>query len=336
MRPLRRMRALVITYRAIQKLALLPVVIQLGGCLPVADAAFGVEPDPPPRAVTDADSTMGGDSGAGAGHASASVCDAEVPCGAATGGSHQKMQGELSMPRPSTATDNDEDAGLSNEGTAWTADADGGEPGDGTDTDPGRHDGQDVVVIGDSWMRTGGTGVGPALQVASGQPYRIYAHPGRKVLDPGNLGIPAMFTQAQRDDPDIRTVVMNGGINDIGMTPGLLADCRAMGEGCQRVYRQILDRLSALWSDMAMAGVRDVIYVQYSDRERTELMFKLKDGDDVAGRCTAVPAPLRCHRIETGEFVQGDLPDRLHPTTNGYDRIGHAVYDLMKAQRVRR
>jgi lysophospholipase L1-like esterase len=49
-----------------------------------------------------------------------------------------------------------------------------------------------------------------------------------------------------------------------------------------------------------------------------------------------VPAPLRCHILETLDIVMGDIPDGIHPSAAGYDRIGQAVHDMMIAEGMRR
>ncbi len=210
----------------------------------------------------------------------------------------------------------------------------GGMAGEGApQEDLGAGDGSDVITIGDSWMSLGVRGIQQSLVAISGQPYRTYGRGGTRLL---NEAIPGQYVTAKTADPDIKTVVMTGGGNDIIQVPGLRADCAAQGEQCSQVVGEILNRLSALWAEMAADGVRDVIYVQYSNPEGNNVDFALPSGDGVMPRCADVPEPLRCHRLETLDIVMGDIPDGIHPSQAGYDRIGQAVYDLMIAQGMRR
>lgn len=229
-------------------------------------------------------------------------------------------------------------------GSAVAAEAGAGGAGTGTGVagmigeappreDLGAGDGSDVTTIGDSWMSLGVRGIQQSLVAVSGQPYRQYGRGGTRLL---NEAIPGQYTTAKTADPDIKTVVMTGGGNDIIQVPGLRDDCAVQGEQCSMVVGQILDRLSALWAEMATDGVQDVIYVQYSNPEGNNVDFALPSGDGLAPRCTDVPEPLRCHRLETLDIVMGDIPDGIHPSAAGYDRIGQAVYDLMIAQGMRR
>lgn len=199
--------------------------------------------------------------------------------------------------------------------------------------DLGAGDGSDVIAIGDSWMNLGFSGIQQSLVAASGQRYRTYGVPGTRLLDDV---IPNQYASAKRADPDIKTVVMTGGGNDIIQVPGLRADCDAMGAQCAMVVTQILDRLTKLWDLMSTDGVQDVVYVQYSNPEGQNVDFSLASGDSVKTRCEAVKAPLRCHRVETLDIVMGDIPDDIHPSAAAFDRIGKAVYTLMMEKGMRR
>jgi hypothetical protein len=199
--------------------------------------------------------------------------------------------------------------------------------------DLGAGDGHDVITIGDSWMSLLTTGIQQSLVKVSGQPYRMYGRGGTRLL---NEAIPGQYVTAKMANPDIKTVVMTGGGNDIIQVPGLRDDCAAQGEMCSMVVGQILERLSTLWAEMATDGVQDVIYVEYSNPEGNNVDFAIPSGDSVPVRCAAVPAPLRCHTLETLDIVMGDIPDGIHPSAIAYDRIGQAVHDMMIARGMRR
>ena len=57
----------------------------------------------------------------------------------------------------------------------------------------------------------------------------------------------------------------------------------------------------------------------------------------LAGICDAVPAPLRCHLLNTDALVNHDLmADGIHPSAAACDRIAKAVIDMMQSQGMRR
>lgn len=94
-------------------------------------------------------------------------------------------------------------------------------------------DGRDVIFIGDSWMNLVGfgelnllpagldpgiyaavpSGIQQTTTAAAGNPdYRHYGIAGTMLLDGA---VPAQYAKAKNEDPDILTVVMTGGGNDI-------------------------------------------------------------------------------------------------------------------------
>ena len=199
--------------------------------------------------------------------------------------------------------------------------------------DLGEGDGSDVITIGDSWMNSFIAGIQQSLLNTSKQPYRVYGVGGTRLL---SEQIPNQYGAAKNENPDVKTVIMTGGGNDIIQVPGLQDDCDAGGEQCGEVVTDILDRLSTLWAEMASDGVQDVIYVMYSTPEGENVNFELPDGDSAEVRCENVPAPLRCHTLNTVDIVMGDIPNGIHPSSAGFDRIAVAVYVMMEDRGMRR
>src|SRR5207342_408824 len=79
--------------------------------------------------------------------------------------------------------------------------------------DRGRGDGKDVITIGDSWMSYEATqGIQQSLTKVSGHSYRSYGVGGAQLL---NGEIPRQYAVARRANPEIKTVIMTGGGNDL-------------------------------------------------------------------------------------------------------------------------
>lgn len=232
-------------------------------------------------------------------------------------------------------------------------DAGGGAPGEGgvPDTDAsvqppradlGKGDGSDVLMIGDSWMSLGSanSGIQGGILKASGQPYRAEGIGGTTLLGGGIIDIftapiPTQYQQAVQANPDVKTVIMTAGGNDILQT-GLQEDCQMQGDACGEQVTKVLDALSSLWAEMAADGVQDLVYILYATPEGQSVDFMLPDGDGAKKRCAEVPAPLRCHIVETLDIVMGDIPDGIHPSQAASDRIGKVVVDLMAERGMRR
>jgi hypothetical protein len=200
------------------------------------------------------------------------------------------------------------------------------------DEDLGEGDGSDVITIGDSWMSLGLEGIQQSLVEVSGQPYRTYGVAGTRML---NGQIPGQYDRAVGVDPDIQTVIMTGGGNDVLLT-GLSGACASGTMSCLTQLEAITAELNELWAKMAADGVRDVVYMMYAKDAGDGLAPSLMHDQRLMTACDSVPEPLDCHLMFTDEFVMGQYRDGVHPTGAGYDRLGQAVYDLMVAEGMRR
>jgi hypothetical protein len=218
--------------------------------------------------------------------------------------------------------------------------------------DLGKGDGSDVIAIGDSWMNLMATsGIQFSLKTASGQNYRSYGVPGTCLMAghcllPGDL-IPSQYTAAKAENPNIKTVVMTGGGNDIlqDLNLGLLGGCSDANidvtPGCKARIDEISGRLKELWAEMAMDGVRDVVVVGYSRKAMLGgplIRSVVYSGEKIQPICDSVPSPLRCHTMDS-DMVVPDIAlrsDNIHPDDPSYEKLGKAVFALMEEKGMRR
>jgi len=196
----------------------------------------------------------------------------------------------------------------------------------GMHEDLGQGDPNDVITIGDSYMNLLTSGIQQSLERISGRNYRNYAFPGTLVL---NEQIPNQYVQANSADGDIWTVVMTGGGNDV-----LNNSCTGT---CQSVVDQVSARLAELMEQMGKDGVKDVIIVSYgyptAENRRPALDYSRSL---LPQSCKTTTTP-RCHYIDPVNELQGKIAaDGIHPTAEGYDILGRMVWELMKAQGIRR
>ena len=210
--------------------------------------------------------------------------------------------------------------------------ADGGRP---PRMDLGKGDGKDVITIGDSWMLLFFTGIQESLTTVAMQPYRKYGIPGTRML---NGQIPSQYTDAKREDADIKTVVMTGGGNDIIQNATIERECQTGGPMCTMQLDAIGKSLSDLWAQMSKDGVQDVIHVMYSSSAGNPIKDRELNNQKLAEACAAVPPPTRCHLLNTDNIIlKADMSsDNIHPNAGGYDKIGKAVFDLMVKEGMRR
>jgi hypothetical protein len=192
--------------------------------------------------------------------------------------------------------------------------------------DLGEGDGQDVVSIGDSWMSylLNSGGIEGALRRA-GKSYRWYGIAGTTLA----TSIPPQYDDAIGDGP-ITTVIMTGGGNDIMFSGGC-----ATKEACTMAVQEIANMLDELWTKMADDGVKDVVYIQYSQNAGSTPPENRPDMAPVPPICLS--GRIRCHTVPTTDVVgPGDTVDGIHPTSAACDRIAMKVLATMVEQGIRR
>jgi hypothetical protein len=219
-----------------------------------------------------------------------------------------------------------------------------GAPAEMPHADLGKGTGTDVILLGDSWMSntlqvegTGG-GIAPALIAVAGVPYRNYAVQGVMMLMADTFGpaIPTQYPAAKAANPDIKTVVMTGGGNDIIQNPTLQSDCQMGGAMCKQTLDQIGQALNTLWTQMAADGVQDIVFINYADNVGSTAQSLRGDG--------GVPTPsicfsgkVRCHEVDTTAAVMSQIAaDGIHPLQAANQRIATQVYALMTQEGMRR
>ena len=218
-------------------------------------------------------------------------------------------------------------------GAAATADAAAAKPLWDQREDLGVGDGKDVIMMGDSWMSgalcfSAGCqqGINAAITSVGKKKYRNYAISATQ-LSTG--AIPRQFQQALRANKDIKTVIMTGGGNDvlIGGASGAQAGTLIMNE------------LNKLWTTMSEAGVKDIVYIQYSSSAGGAASRGTRVDDSAPA--PAIPicqkGPVICHSVPTSDIIsRSDLADGIHPGAAGNRRIAQRVLKLMEERKIRR
>lgn len=225
----------------------------------------------------------------------------------------------------------------STDGVAGKAGATGVDtPTKRTHEELGEGDGSDVITIGDSWMSyfMNGGGIEAGLDRVTGKRYRHYGVLATTVL---SGQIPGQYASAKRANPDIKTVIMTGGGNDVIMDPTMQPQCAAGNDACKQRLQQVAAALGELWNQMSADGVRDVIYINYAEGAGSGTGGI--DGQAIYREVILkIPPPMAFHPFATTEIVGGStgLVDGIHPTPQKCAEIAQGVYDLMKAKGMRR
>ncbi len=210
-----------------------------------------------------------------------------------------------------------------------------------------------VVVIGDSYINWGTHTMPQDFKTVSNQSWRMYAVGGASMASGGISGfIPDQFEQAVFADPDITTVVMDGGGNDILIPNAFLGggDCKnstmaATMPACQNIVQMAIDRAITLMNRAADAGVKDVIYFFYPEvpegtliggaHPRTILNYALPlVRETCEGAEARTSGKMKCHFIDTIPIFRGHddwfAAADIHENAMGSMAIAQEVWQVMQ------
>lgn len=211
-----------------------------------------------------------------------------------------------------------------------------------------------VAILGDSYVNWPSHTFPSDLANLAGQTYPLYAVGGFS-MGSGGIGlIPPEFDQAIAAHPDIKTVIMDGGGNDI-----LIPDAFQFPQGgsckndvnspnisdCQKIVQKALDAATTLMQHAADKGVRDVVYFFYPHVPEGTLLGGLHPNEildyalpKVQALCdqaySMTSGRLTCHFVDMIPVFQGHpeyfaLGD-IHPNSQGSAAMAQAVWSKMQ------
>jgi len=136
------------------------------------------------------------------------------------------------------------------------------EPWNGNDTNYEQND--QVVMLGDSIFDLSDE-IGAELERLSGQTYRAYYVSGSE-FERSLIGtnIPEQYQQARRANPNIRTIITDGGGNDIQIgAAGACTTARGATAACKAALQPALNAADELFQQMRDDGVENIVYMNY-------------------------------------------------------------------------
>jgi hypothetical protein len=215
--------------------------------------------------------------------------------------------------------------------------------------EPGPTTGSSVLLIGDSYMDINTKAFGTELQklakaagaLASGEKYTDRSVSGSQMVG-GLIGpnIPTQYANENNSDGHIKTVVMDGGGNDVllGDRNCITVQAPPESQHCVDTIAGTVAAAKTLFAKMAADGVENVVYFFYphlpggglggtKSLEDATLDYSLP-----ITRESCEGAPVHCVFVDTvGLFGEtaGDFQDGIHPTVANINKISAAVWDAM-------
>lgn len=217
-------------------------------------------------------------------------------------------------------------------------------------------DGSQVVLLGDSYINWVSHTFPADLNALAGETYRMYAVGGYS-MGSGGLGfIPPEFDQAMSEDPDITTIVMTGGGNDI-LVPDTAqfpqgGDCKMSDTSptipdCQKIVAKALDAAGTMLDNVAAQLPNQTTHVVYF------FYPNVPEGTVVGGThpnaILEYSAPMVkdfcdstedrsggtvvCHFVDLRPVFAGHTeyfaPTDIHPNATGSAAMAKAVWETM-------
>ena len=208
-----------------------------------------------------------------------------------------------------------------------------------------------VVALGDSYVSLPVMLVPKVEDLARadgalglGQRYRDFSFPGTTLGSPAAPGsIPPQWDSAVRGNPNITTVIMDGGGNDLILgVDSLLNDCLGVGArrkpACTAIVQGAMNMVRQMAQKMKAQGVQDVVYFLYPHVPL--------GGDDILDysveQAQALATELstdsfRFHLVDTRGTFQGHPEyfgglDPIHANEAGGRQIARLVWETMKRE----
>ncbi len=198
-----------------------------------------------------------------------------------------------------------------------------------------RADEYDVQIIGDSIFDLSGE-IQQVLQTLSGKMYKDRSVSGEKIA-----GILNQYDKAISDQPSLKTVIADGGGNDI--LKGT-ADCESdpLTSACINLIDYVGDQMEIVLEDMYVDGVDDNVWLGYyhlkgSELEKNEAIDYCYSAvyPGVFGSASLnVLGPGGSYLVDPRSQI---LPshiksDDLHPTDPGSSILANLIWNEMEAQ----
>jgi hypothetical protein len=189
-----------------------------------------------------------------------------------------------------------------------------------------------IVLIGDSIFALSGE-IKNELERLSNESYRSYCVSGSE-LDGGIMGnIPGQYSSAINDNPNIKTIIMDGGGNDIQIGAASVCSNGTVSDACKQELQKALNTADQLFSDMRSDGVENIIYLNYFYimnanskpafdwmHDQMEVLVQKHDGIVVD------PMPYM-----NPSYIGSD---NIHPTNEGSRMLAGLIWDAMQENNI--
>jgi lysophospholipase L1-like esterase len=190
-----------------------------------------------------------------------------------------------------------------------------------------------VVLLGDSIFAMSGE-IKNELQRLSGEQFRSYYVGGAELENSKVSNIPDQYTEAIKTNPAIKTIILDGGGNDVQIGGG--SACKStttVSAQCKNALQAPLDAAEKLFTAMRAGGVQNIIYMNYfyiqNENKKPAFDWMHDQMEILAGK-------HNCILVDPMPYMNPDYigPDNMHPNAEGSQMLAGLIWDAMQANNI--
>lgn len=188
-----------------------------------------------------------------------------------------------------------------------------------------------VVMIGDSIFALSGE-IANELENLSGESYRSYYVSGAELEGGFVTSIPEQYQEACLEDADIRTIILDGGGNDIQVGARTACTGATVSGSCRAKLDDALAAAEQLFREMRDDGVENIVYLNYFYIKNTDIrpafLYMHDEMEKLIQKYDGIivdPMPIF---NEHPEYIGSD---NIHPTDEGSQVLANLIWDAMAA-----
>jgi lysophospholipase L1-like esterase len=220
----------------------------------------------------------------------------------------------------------------------------------GCDTTPELVKNDKVIILGDSLFALSGK-IADDIEVYSGEAYRHYCISAAQMIGGVVVDVPDQYENAKADDPNIRTVIMDGGGNDILITNSNLCSGDVVSQECKDAIEPVFAEAERLFREFKDDGVKNIVYMGYYDVNPEGILVPdngfygvidyayekstaLCDNLNKEFGTTMVGYYVDTRAAFEGHFADFITSDGVHPTALGSQVLADLIWAKMKANNI--
>ena len=190
-----------------------------------------------------------------------------------------------------------------------------------------------VVLLGDSIFAMSGE-IKNELERLSGEQFRSYYVSGAELENSRVSNIPDQYAEAISTNPAIKTIIMDGGGNDVQIGGG--SACKStttVSVQCKNALQAPLDTADKLFTTMRSDGVQHIIYMNYFYIQNAN---KKPAFDWMHDQMETLAKTHNCIIVDPMPHMNPSYigPDNMHPNAEGSRMLAGLIWNAMQANNI--